>query len=290
MNWRRWIVLGILGGLMILTRMESFVLLFLPIIEVIYEHRRKITHIFSWPTISRVMAFGAVAIVIFAPQLWVWKRVFGRIFLNPYTEMGHLVDLEKMRRYGQAVIESGSHSSGLSSFLNFFSHPDLQATLVGSSYGIFVWTPILFFATIGLIFLLKKNPFVGLVGVAGVFFLVYVTSCSHKGGMSFGDRYLIKAAPFFVLGLAALLEVAASRIGFKLIVAAILLLIVWNGLFIVQYATGLVNRSGPIDWGKMMENQVTIAPRYFADHMGPFLTGRSNAYKGRKAQSDKENQ
>ena len=282
----RWALLGFLGGMMMLTRLESFVLLVLPLVEIVHEavENRK-WQVFA-KNLRQLAVYGAAAFLVFLPQMLVWKHVFGRYLLNSYAEMQRLVVVEKAHKYGFVLANKTEHSSGLASFLQFASHPDLKATLLGSSYGIFLWTPILLLAVIGLYFLIKKQRFWGLISIIGLALLIYITSCSHKEGMSFGDRYLIKASPFFILGLAALLEVLFHKLHGGVVLVILVAFIIWNGLFIVQYATGLVNRQGPVDWKRMIKNQFTLAPKYFADHLGPFLTGRSNVYKGRNNAAD----
>jgi len=280
----RWAVLGALGGLMMLTRMESFVLLFLPMIELLYIHRGRYVQLFSREYVARLGFYSLSAFLVFLPQMMVWQHVFGKFFLNPYSEMNRLVKIEKALRFGGTLPEGGHQAvSGLSSFLQFISHPDFHATLVGSSYGIFTWTPILFLAFAGVFFIYRKNKYLFFINLAGAILLVYITSCSHKQGMSYGDRYLIKASTFFIFGFTAFLEVLSKKIKMWVPYILIALLVIWNGLFIVQYSTGLVNRSGPINWKKMIRNQFEMAPKFFLKHIVPFLKKRSDVYKGNKA-------
>ena len=121
--------------------------------------------------------------------------------MHPYSEHEKLVNLDFIQKYGetQQFVETVSESTGIFSYLNFLSHPHFYDTLVGSSYGIFTWTPILFFAIIGLFVYIYKKKTQNILIFLGLFLLIYVTSCLKKGGMSFGDRYLITATFIFIM-------------------------------------------------------------------------------------------
>lgn len=281
-TYYQWAVLGALGGLMFMTRLETAVLLAIPVIELALRLRTNLGRPMLGNLARRMGFYTVLGFAAGFPQLYVWKVIFGKWFLNPYSQMHRLVMLEKVNRYG--MLPGGEplpeSSSGFGSYVHFISHPDIGSTLFGSSYGIFTWTPILLLAVIGFYFLYRKSPKLAGYGFLAFVLLVYITSCSKKAGMSYGDRYLIKASPFFIIGLAALFERLRTYLKFKGLAAIVLLFTVWNGLFIVQYATGLVNRQGAVEWKQMIANQFTTAPGFFIQKAKPFLTGRSSAYQG----------
>ena len=278
----QWIMLGILGGLMVLTRMESVVLFILPFYEMAFliikdfgtrKELKKYLFYFS--------SFGIFFIIIFSIQMLIWKAVFGSYFLNPYTEMAKIVSAAEIKTYGflpNASVVSVPKST-LDSLLEFLLYPHLVDTLFGTSYGIYFWTPILLLASIGLVFLVKRNPRMGLSSLVSFFLLVYITSHARKAGMSFGDRYLIKASIFYVLGLAAFFEFLKFKIknvGLAIIIAFFIL---WNGLLIVQYSTGLINRQGSVSFKRLVTNQFTRAPEMLIEKSKVFILGRSSAYR-----------
>ena len=280
----QWIFLGVLGGLMLAARLESVVVLSLPLFELFFnvkENKKNVSQFVS-KLILNYGIYGLFIFFAFLPQMLVWKIVFGKYFLNSYSAMHRLVELEKIQLYGS--LPSGEEleaaRSAIGAYLHFLSQPKIHVTLFGSSYGLFTWTPILFLAVIGIFFLIRKNMNIGIICLAGFFLLVYITSCSHKGGMSFGDRYLIKASPFLIVGLAAFFDSIKEKLKTTGLVIITTLFVVWNGLFIVQYSTGLINRQGSISWQKMVKNQFTEAPAYFVKMAKPFITGRSSVYKG----------
>jgi hypothetical protein len=276
----QWILLGIFGGLMMATRLESVVILCLPFIELLFKIKKSRS--FDSNSIVKIGIYGLFIYIAFLPQMFVWKVVFGKYFLNSYTAMHRMVELEKINLYG--ILPSGKElevaRSAIGAYLHFLSQPKIHVTLFGSSYGLFTWTPILLLAVVGIFFLIRKNMNIGVICLAGFFLLVYITSCSHKGGMSFGDRYLIKASPFLIVGLAAFFDILRDKLKTTGLVIITTLFVVWNGLFIVQYSTGLINRQGSISWQKMIKNQFTEAPVYFVKMAKPFITGRSSVYKG----------
>lgn len=278
----QWAILGALGGLMFMTRLETAVLLIIPVIDWAIRVRKSSDRAGLGILAQKMGLYTVLGFAAGFPQLYVWQVIFGRWFLNPYSKMHQLVMLDKFSRYGMLPSNEplpGS-GSGLGSYFHFISHPDIGATLFGSSYGIFTWTPILLLAVIGFYFLYRRSPKLAGYSFLALVLLVYITSCSKKAGMSFGDRYLIKASPFFIIGLAALFEKLKPYLKFKGLVAIVLIFIAWNGLFIVQYATGLVNRQGAVEWKQMIANQFTTAPGFFIEKAKPFLTGRSSAYRG----------
>ena len=280
---REWAVLGFLAGFMILTRMETAVLLILPFFEIVQTFWRVFrsseknlgTYLVSYSV------FVLFIIVGFGLQMIVWKMVFGHYFLNPYNEMSKLVSAAKIKMYGflpnADVIPK--HKSTLAAFLGFFLYPHLNETLFGTSYGIYFWTPILLLATVGYIFLIRRDKRTGWSSLIAAFLLIYVTSHARKAGMSFGDRFLIKASIFFILGLTALFSAIRPKIRQAGLIVLVAFLITWNALLILQYSTGLVNRNGPVDWKKMVSNQFTKAPGTLLVKLKPFLIGRNAAYR-----------
>ncbi len=279
---RQWTILGLAAGLMIITRMESFVFLLLPFFEMAALFLKK-TPIRAKirEYLASFFLFGAGIVSVFSVQMLVWKAVFGSYFLNPYNEMTRIVSAAQIKYYGflphADVIPKPKSTIG--SLLGFFLHPHIFDSLFGSSYGIYFWTPVLLLSTIGFIFLIRRSRRAGWSSFFAFLLIVYITSHARKAGMSFGDRYLIKATIFYVLGLTAFFEFVKPKIRNFGLVAIVLLLVSWNGLLIVQYSTGLINRRGSVQWKKMVTNQFTTAPKMLLQKLEPFLFGRSSAYK-----------
>jgi hypothetical protein len=129
------------------------------------------------------------------------------------------------------------------------------------------WTPILLLATIGLFFLVKKNPLMGL-GSLLTFLAFYYFIASYPdwdGLSSYGNRFFVSLTPIFILGLAALLSAFSERWqnasrAVAISGAAIALLVLWNVAFIFQWGTHLIPARGEISWREMLHNQFSVVP------------------------------
>ena len=163
----QWIVLGLLGGLMLATRLESVVVLTLPFIELVYSlwKNEKFDLPFVYKISPQLVVYGFSVFLAFLPQMIVWKIIFGKYFLNSYSVMHRLVVLEKIKSYGSlpAGEELAAAKSAIGAYLHFLSHPKIHVTLFGSAYGLFTWTPILLLAVVGIYFLIRKNSRIGIM-------------------------------------------------------------------------------------------------------------------------------
>jgi hypothetical protein len=74
--------------------------------------------------------------------------------------------------------------------------------------GLFIWTPLTFFATIGFVLLLRRDrrhrKFLGTLGVSALALLLIhiLWGSTWDGGGSFSNRYLTALFPFFLVGAA----------------------------------------------------------------------------------------
>jgi hypothetical protein len=126
----------------------------------------------------RGVAFAGTFLVAFAPQMIVWKIIYGDWFTVP-----------------QEGFATPSGFAGLE-------------LLLSPLHGLLPWTPLAVVGMVGLLWLAwEKRPW-GTMVLAGmvVFFLYNATLGSWHGGGYFGLRRLTNAFPFFLLGLAALLD------------------------------------------------------------------------------------
>ena len=287
-NSKQWLILGLLSGLMMLVRMENLMFTICPLLESIYIYYKNIKT--KNKTKIKTLLFQNIIFVIFLiigffPQMVVWKIVFGKFLVQPYdVHVGLLEAATYSDHLLKNGIESGSNKPTLYAFLKFFTHPHLGKTFWGSSYGIFTWTPIILFSCLGLFWLQKMDKKTGIIIIIAFLAIAYTTSCSDKGGASFGDRYLIKCTSIYIIGLSALIFRFNKRLKDTVLIAILCLFVLWNGLFIVQYSTGLVPRMGPISWSQMIQNQFTKAPQQLISLAKPFLLGRDSVYNVKKQQ------
>jgi len=155
---------------------------------------------------------GLSAIVVFSPQMLVWWTLYGNPFLVPQGE----------------------------DFMHWGS-PALASVLFSSWHGLLTWTPVAGAALIGLVLLARRAPLVG-VALIVAFLVAFYTNAAVAdwwAGEAYGSRRFVSCFPILVIGLAALVSSLESRLGLGLRarVAIAAIIIVCNGLLLLQYQT-----------------------------------------------------
>src|SRR5262249_25078597 len=142
-GFSHWAVVGALAGLAGLMRPQDLFILMVPFLDIgssiLNFIRRR-----EWKSLGRPFCAAALlvlsALVVFSPQAYAWKHMFGRWF----------------------VVPQGSN------FMRW-THPNLDGVLFGSAGGLLIWTPILSASFLGLV----AAPFVPkLRKIAGPLLLV----------------------------------------------------------------------------------------------------------------------
>lgn len=277
-NILNWAILGVIGGLMLAVRMENVVFCLLPFFSFIKklkkdfeeQKRDKFSQLFY-----KSLIFLSTLILGFLPQMLVWKAVYGRFILNSYG--AHFVLIHPVLSK-----EIGDAGTGDTNFFKFLTHPHLINTFFGSDKGLFLWTPIIIFSIVGLLMLFRKERI--LIASLLITFLIfaYVVSCAGGEGASFGARYLVRCSLIFILGLAAFMNFLSNKLKFIYLLGFVLAFIIWNNFFIIQYATGMINRAGAINWTSMVTNQFTKVPQFLVTKGTKFLNKRNKAYNNNK--------
>jgi len=170
-----------------------------------------------------------------------------------------------------------------------WASPRLWQVGFSSEHGMFVWTPALLLATVGLGMFSLRHRRIGtalLVVFAGFYYAVASYQNWH-GQSAFGSRFFVAFTSVFVLGLAELLDrtaaVAAARrpalAPRALLVWGVCLfpLVLWNIGFIFQWGVNLVPNRGPVDLSIVMRNQVSVVPRSLVGFLGRYLSNRDQA-------------
>jgi hypothetical protein len=159
--------------------------------------------------------------------------------------------------------------------------PWLLALLFSANHGLFSWTPILLFATIGLFAFARKFPSVGLsvLCVLLAFYYFMAAYPDWAGISSYGNRFFVSLTVFFVLGLAGFLESAASlfrgRAAGSLAIAAILsIFVLWNLGLIFQWGSHLIPARGPVSWRQVARNQFHAVPHQLSSQLHSYLFRR----------------
>jgi hypothetical protein len=177
------------------------------------------------------------------------------------------------------IIEGSPFITGYGAGVFFWRDPRLMAVAFSSEHGMFLWTPVLVFAVLGLIWLSVRSPAVGLMLSiqTAVFYYVVASYGGWHGHSSYGNRFMTALTPVFVLGLAALLDGLVARRGgrarWSTACAIVAVLILWNVGFMFQWGANLVPNRGPVDMRVVARNQVTVVPlgavRFLARYLSP---------------------
>ena len=200
--WRA-AALGGTAGLMALIRPQDGLFLVLPFIDRVFVLRDERSSGRWRASVGPLLRDVAVAItcslLVFAPQLVVWKLLWGSFARSSYSLEGE-----------------GFH----------WARPRLLATLFSAHRGLFVWNPMLLGGLLGLWLLRRRDPHLLIVLLVGFTLQLYVVSSwwAWDQGKSFGGRMFIVCTPIFALGLALLIGRLRERRSLRagLIVAAIL--------------------------------------------------------------------
>jgi hypothetical protein len=265
-RWWRWALLGVVGGLMTMTREQLGLLLIMPAVEGLAAYGRVVfpsAHSSSEPLRTRILRVPGILgghgvfLLSFAltlvPQLLTYQVLNGRPF--PAT----------------VVAGKLKASGGIS--------PHFFDTLFHPRHGAFVWSPVLFIGLVGLFFLLRRDWFLGALLGLGFLAQTYINGSFgttwHLSG-SFGFRRLIECTPIFVVGLAVLLDYARVHIGRGPLLAGVLFFIYWNGGLMAQWAIVRPDeiRAGLV-WDGMLYYQFVEVPIQVARKSSALLFDRS---------------
>ena len=151
-------------------------------------------------------------ILLFLPQLLAWQALYGKFWTSPYL----------------------AGSEGFD-----FLHPHILGVLLTPSSGLFLWTPIVFIACLGLPILFMKKRTIGIPILAIVAFqLVLIASWSTWWqGASYSGRMFIGTLPLMGFGLSEVFWLIKKRFfqGAFLIRMLVLSLTILNMLNIFRF-------------------------------------------------------
>lgn len=212
-----WITLGFITSLAALVRWQDGILILLPIIELCWWVWDK--KISLQEGRRYLFMFGISVLAGFLPQFIMWSQVYGSPLLIPQGE----------------------------SFMNWLT-PQPWLTLFSARHGLITWHPIFLLALLGLIPLWKRDKIIVLT-ISYIFLTqLYINSSVSDwwAGDAFGGRRFIGLIPFFVLSFSALASWFQKEKRLHLLVSALMILILWNGLSFIQYRFGFVSKSGAL--------------------------------------------
>lgn len=280
-SWQAWLGLGVLGGLATMVREQDGAVMIVAAIESIYLLRQLFSpHKGTQNNIKVLIAFAKdnsvqrlglknllflTGVVIgFVPQLVVYQ------FLN-----GHL---------GPSKIVSNKLLLFTpTSFEQFFR------LMFDPNHGMYLWSPILLVATVGLLLMLRERRlrFVTIAFFAAFLCELYISASFKTWTMagSFGTRRMVGISPVFVAGLAYLTYwLAEGKRGWHLarrwLVGLGIMFILWNVGLIIQFAAirDEVGRQN-LDIARAIGDQFGRVPAKIFDVAQNFLFHRSSFYK-----------
>jgi len=260
----QWALLGVLGGLMTLTREQLGLFLLLPAIEALGSYWRPLRER-RWRQVYRLLLLHVVFLLVFAvslaPQLAAYQVLNGR--MAPSTEVLDKVGFDPQDPYAHGVPGSAHFWDTL---VDARPSPETGRPF---AHGALVWTPVWALALLGLALLGRRDPMLlvslGLAFAAQVWINGSFGTTWHLSG-SFGFRRLIEATPIFVLGLALLAE--RARLPRPAVALLGVLLVTWNVGLIYQWAVlGASDRTlrAGLVWDGMLERQVGLPARLGGD-------------------------
>ncbi|NTU82729.1 MAG: hypothetical protein HGA45_25725 [Chloroflexales bacterium] len=233
----RWLLLGLVGGLMIMTREQLGLLLVIPALEALglyWGLLRGRRWGAALRLLGRHLAFVVALALTITPQLVAYQVLNGQP--RPSATVASKLD---------------------------WASPNFLNTLIDPGRGAFLWAPVLALGLLGLAWLARRDMGLALLLLAGFLAQTYINGAFgttwHLRG-AFGFRRLIECTPIFVLGLAAMLEWLRPRVGPWPILVAAALLVYWNLGLIAQWTFIRTELRRELIWGDMLYWQFVEVP------------------------------
>lgn len=181
-NLLQWAGLGIVGGMVSITRYQDGLFLLIPLIDAAYliiiEKRISLSSIKYH--VIKFCVFSLSFLAVFSIQLYVNKVLYGSPLKTGYIGEGFL----------------------------FWDSPKLLYTLFSPQSGLLLWSPVLILSFLGLGMLAKSHCRFAFVLIISFLFQWYLVSSwsSVSQGDSFGNRMLINSTVIFAVGLMELIK------------------------------------------------------------------------------------
>jgi len=239
-------VWGLVGGLMIITRIEPISLFTLPAL------------------VAAVQLYQAIGMPDTRVRLARWVRCYAAFTIGlivgvlPQLIAGMIIWGEPLLTFYPAYFALG----GGTPVFNWLS-PHWWDVMWSTNKGIFVWHPILLVSLAGLVLLLRRDRILAIALLGAFFAQVYIigTFDYYHGLTGFGQRYFVNLAPAFMIGMAWLVDFLQRRFSLTVLTIMGSLFVVWNFALFIQYGIGLIPRNKGFEWGPMLYNQFVIVPR-----------------------------
>jgi hypothetical protein len=256
---RQWIILGAIAGLMLNVYYANAMMLAVPLVEALGQYRAALREglpkLTAVQLLGRHALFAAIVGVCLLPTLITRAIIYGNPLESGYIPLGAWA----------------------------WSSPYFLQVLFSANHGLLVWTPLLAFSVAGVFLFWKRQPAVGSALAAALLAFYVLIACypDWAGISSYGNRFFVSLTALFIVGLAVLLDRAAtlfrSARGVTMAASTVLAcFVLWNMAFMFQWGTHLVPARGPISWSEMVRNQFVVVPREISVKIGNYLFHRSN--------------
>jgi hypothetical protein len=241
-----WLLLGVVGGLMVLTREQLGLLLIIPAIEGAVAYIAMLRHR-QWQAaamlLGRHLAFLGALMLMLTPQLVAYQVLNGRP--APAATVG-----DKFR-----FAEIGP--------FNVLLSPHFFDTLLHPAHGAFLWSPVIALGLLGLFWLGRNDLLLAVLLLVGFLCQTYINGAfgtTWHLSRAFGFRRLIECTPIVVLGLAMLLEWLRPRIGNWPLLLCAAALVYWNLGLIAQWTLIRTEMRAGLIWDGMLRYQFLEVP------------------------------
>ena len=206
----RWSMLGLAAGLAALVRWQDGLVILVPLAELGWWCLRG--RVSPARALAYLGLFLSVMVVVFLPQLFMWKTVYGSFLTIP---------------------QGGGFFS--------WASPHVLAALFSMRHGLITWHPIFLLGLLGLIPLWKVDRRVALLILFVFAGELYVNSAASHwwADDAFGGRRFVSLIPLLTVPTALLL----ARMKKQVAAAVLAALVLWNGLGLAQYRLGFVSMS-----------------------------------------------
>lgn len=256
-----WLLLGLIAGLMVDMYYPNAIFLFVLLVDLaagiiaLLKTKGALTVGRRTTIIAGYALFAGALVLVFSPTLLTRRLIYGRFLATGYE--------------GPGVWR--------------FKSPLLAKVLFSSDHGLFSWTPILLFACIGFLLLVRGNRRIGAVALIsfGAFYYLIASYVDWDGISSYGNRFFVSLTPIFILGLAALLAALEKALRSRKIAVAsatvgLVFLTVWNLGLIFQWGMHLIPERGPVSWSELTSNQFRVVPVDISGSVAHYFTSRHN--------------
>lgn len=243
----RWVLLGVCAGLLYMVREQLILMLIMPAISVsiaVWQALRtyQITLLRPYAVAIVVTAMGAG--LTLTPQFLAYQLVNG--VAKPASEVANKLNICSPHAVDTLIDFDPSPEP----ICNVGTEP---VRIAAWSRGALVWSPILLPAIIGLVGLTRRHPHAGAPMLVAFLMQVWLNGAFgttwHLSG-AFGFRRLIECSPFFICGLAYLLDTLKARVHPRVLIASVVMFMMWNmGLIInATLFNSLTNMRRGLTW------------------------------------------